>query len=260
MKFWATALLAALILIPYFQLSGGLLYLSDSVLNGLSFSSNPQPQNYLTHLFAHVGIQHLLGNLVPLLIFGLVLESVLAGVDVLLIFLASGVLSSILFTLLNPGVILVGASTGVAGLMAAATALKPKKSLVLLVLVPVLLLVLVPFSEFLSTQQLQGLEQQKTLLSAEIPKLVAEQKFEEAAKANETLATVEIKLSQTEEGVVREKTTRTDLFVHLFGAVFGLAYVFALRRKKMREGVLEFRDIGETLYSFKPSGGGKKKN
>ena len=251
MKVWATVLLAILILVPYFQLSGGLLYLSDEVLSSLSFSSNPEPQNFLTHLFAHVGIQHLLGNLLPLLLFGLVLEGVLAGLDVIFIFLISGILSSVLFTVLNPGVILVGASTGVAGLMAAATALKPKKSLALLVLVPLLLLVSVPTAEFFSQRQLAGLEEQKTMLAEEIPKLIAEQKFEEAARANETLSVVEVKLAQTEEGVVREKATRTDLFVHLFGAVFGLGFLFVFRKKKLKEGVLEFRELGEMLYSFK---------
>jgi len=108
------------ILFPYFFLSGGLFYLSDEAVASASFGA-AQPEGILSHAFLHVGFFHLIGNLVPLVIFALLLETALVATDVVVLFVLSAVLASGLFSLVNPGAFLIGSSAGVSGLMTAAT-------------------------------------------------------------------------------------------------------------------------------------------
>ena len=252
MKFLGTLMLSIAILAPYFYYSGGILFISENSLSSLALGGGDLgPLNYLTHLFAHVGINHLLANMIPIILFGLVLERALAWFDVIGIFLVSGILSSALFSLMNPGAALVGASTGAAGLMASATFLKPKKSIILLLLVPVLLFGSAFAAEELATHEARSLSAQKAFFEEAVPSLQAEGKAVEAAEAQKQLETTEVKLEQSTEGVAREKVTGTDFLVHAFGAAFGLAFVFAFRRRKVDEGFEEFREIGFWIFENK---------
>lgn len=264
MKFLATLILVIAVLVPYYVLSNGTFYLPEGTLESLGFASQSGPATYVTHLFTHVGLQHLAANTIPLIAFGLLLESVLAGYHILAIFLISGIFSSILFTMLNPSVLLIGASTGVSGLMAASTLLKPKQALVLLIATLLLLLAFNPLVDYYNSLQVQSLQDQKSTLEQSVQQLLKENKTEEAAAQNQSLATVQTKLVQTTEGIQREHETPTDFWVHLFGAGFGALYIVLFARPQLRKGVLEFESLGEIMYNALSSVSravrGRKKN
>src|SRR3989338_4352266 len=246
MKFIATLVLCLALLVPYYLLSNGTFYLPDDTLSNLAFDKEAGVFNYFSHLLTHVGLGHLLGNILPIIAFGLVLEQVLCF-GIIGVFFFSGILSSAVFLFLNPTVILVGASTSVAGLMSAATLLKPKKALFLLFGILLLLFLIPAATSFYNSLQLNSLEGQKTQLRSEVEILLAENKTAEAAQANASLVKVERTFTQTKQGIEREKTTPTDAVVHFLGALFGGVFVFIFYRKQMHEGLMEFEHLGVWL-------------
>ncbi len=247
---FASIILFSLLAAPYFLFSGGTLYLPSEFLNSLALGAGLHA-GLVTHLFLHVGILHLSGNLVPLVLFSLLLESTLASIDVLAIFFASGVLGGALFSFLNPSAYLVGASAAVSGLMSAATALRPRQALALLVATPLLVsFVVFPIVSLFERVQERSLEQKQAALQANLTKLVEENKTVEAARVNASLQIVEKQATQTREGRLREETTPTDFLVHAFGAFVGVAFLFFFRKKKLVEGVKEFEALGALLFAF----------
>jgi membrane associated rhomboid family serine protease len=247
---FATLTLFLLVALPYFLFSEGTLYLPTEFLNSLALSAG-QYAGLVTHLFLHVGILHLSGNLIPLLLFSLLLESVLVSLDVLIIFFASGILGGALFSLLNPAAYLIGASAAVSGLMSACTALRPKQALVLLVATPILIsFVVYPVVSFAERSSEQSLTEKQSALQSDLIKLVAENKTVEAAQVNASLKIVEKQAAQTLEGRQREEATPTDFLVHAFGALVGVAFLFFFRKKKLAEGIGEFESLGGELFAF----------
>ncbi|MEM0475619.1 MAG: rhomboid family intramembrane serine protease [Candidatus Norongarragalinales archaeon] len=241
--------MCATVLASYFAFSGGTPYLPTAFLTEFALAGSPI--GFFTHVFLHVGIQHLISNLLPLFAFALLLETTLAWSDVIAIFLASGVFGGILFSLLNPGAALVGASAGVSGLMASAAALKPKRALALLVIVPLAIAFLaIPLVELGERAFERGLFERKASLESEIPVLLAQNKTVEAAQANASLQAVVAQAQQTVEGRLREEATQTDFTVHVFGAFVGVAFLWFFRRRKLSCGVREYAELGEALFSF----------
>lgn len=249
MNFLATLVLTAAVLFPYYALSNGTFYLPEESLAMLSFSSDASLENYFTHLFTHVGLQHLVANLLPLILFGLLFESVAGGVHLIAVFILSGLLSSVVFTFINPLVVVVGASTGVSGLMVSTTILKPKKGLVLLIATFFLLTISPPLVAWYNDLQVQKLAEQKAALEEEVQELLEKNQTQEAFAKAERLEKLETTLVQTAIGIQREKETPTDLFVHLLGAFFGGVYVFLFLKQKLDKGLDEFSEIGEFLFS-----------
>jgi len=251
---WATLALSAAILFVYFFLSGGLLFISDQQLYPQAFSLDGTPQSLLSHIFVHVGIKHLVGNVVPLLLFGALVESTVSF-HLLAVFLLSGVFASLLFAFLTAGTTLVGASAAISGVMGAALAAKPRHALLFLILTPIILFFFIfpglqAYTDFRAGQ----LAQQQTTLSQQVVSLVKQQRVEEAAQANASLQEVVAQAAVEEAGKKREEEVSTDTSVHLFGALFGVAYLFLVRRRAFEEGISEFRSLGEDLYSFTKSG------
>ncbi|MFQ5405910.1 MAG: rhomboid family intramembrane serine protease [Candidatus Micrarchaeia archaeon] len=133
----ATLLLCVSIVGVYFFLSQGAAYIPNQEFYNLAATTIKNAQTgVLSHLFIHVSLEHLVGNLVPLLIFGALLEFGVAGFDVFVIFFSSGLLTGAFFSFLNPGTPLAGASAAISGVMGAALSLSPRKALVLLIAVP----------------------------------------------------------------------------------------------------------------------------
>ncbi len=260
MKFKATLLLSLALLAVYVAFSNGTPYLPSSLLG--AFGLGESPLGFFTHIFLHVGVIHLAGNLLPLIAFSLLLETVLVWSDVLAIFLASGVLGGALFAFLNPGVELIGASAAISGLMAAAAALKPKRALVLLIAVPLIVaFALVPLVDFGEHAFESGLLEKKASLESEISVLLAQNRTAEAAQANASLQAVSAQAEQTAEGKAREAVTPSDFSVHAFGAFVGVAFLWLFRRRELRDGLNEYADLGEQLFSLLgvARGGRKKK-
>lgn len=247
---FGSLVLVLAVLLPYFLLSGGLFYLSDEAVATASFGA-AQPEGILSHAFLHVGFFHLIGNLVPLAIFALLLETALVATDVVILFVVSAVLASGLFSLVNPGAFLIGSSAGVSGLMTAATILRPRKALPLLIATPLIIYLLAfPAANALSDWNTSRLAEEQSALSQEVRQLVAQNKTVEAAEANESLQAVAAQHEQTIEGVQREAVTPTDFIVHVIGALVAVVYLFAFRREKIFEGILEFESLREDARRF----------
>lgn len=248
---YATLLLALLILIPYFYYAGGTLYLSNSFINSLALAEG-HSGGLVTHLFVHVGVSHLIGNLFPLLAFAYLVELAAGAFTVLAIFFVAGVFSGLFFSVLNPSYYLVGASAAISGLMSAATVLKPKKALVLLVAVPLLLsFALFPLVAAFSESQTTSLVEQRTVLEKNLTELVKQNKTAEAAQVRESLVSLSGRIKQAEEGKLREQTTPTDFLVHAFGAVLGVLYLFTFKRELLRGGVAELEELGQRLSELR---------
>ncbi len=75
----------------------------------------------LSHQFLHGGIDHLIGNMIFLIIFGLGVETLFGRLRWLLIYVGSGVVGAFVFTMLDgkPFMPLIGASGAISGLMGA---------------------------------------------------------------------------------------------------------------------------------------------
>lgn len=247
---WSAFLLAALTLVVYLQSSGGLLYPDFDVVAQNSFGL-AQPFSLVFHLFYHLGVKHFVGNVLPLFVFAFLLALVVPNVEVVLLFLASGILSAAVFSLLNPSSFLVGASSGVSALMTSAALLKPKLGVVLLAGVPLLTYGAVfPLLDQTAQSQFQTLENTQLTLEKEAADLEAQNRFEEAkivrAQAEQTAVT----LRAQEEGKVREEAAKSDFLVHLTGALLGAVYVLGLRTKELEEGLSELWPLFDAIRGF----------
>ncbi len=248
---FATLALCALVLGAYFFLSGGNPYISDAAFGPLAvvWGAGAPASGVFTHLFLHVGLQHLFGNLVPLLFFGAVLELAAGWLGVAAVFFISGILSGALFSFLNPGVPLAGASAAVSGLMGAALVVKPRQALALLLATPLVLQFLViPAVNLASSAYSQGVSQAAGRLQGEVNTLVEQNRTAEAEAVSQKLVQVKQQESQISEGKARERESQTSLAVHLFGALSGVLFIALFRRKALERGRAEFADLGESLY------------
>jgi len=240
---YATAILALAMLVPYFMASQGTLYLSDEEVFLSSFSLS-QVAGLVTHLFTHVGAFHLAGNLVPLILFTLLLETMLSSLSVFALFLTAGIFSSIVFSLLNPGAYLVGSSAAVSSLMAAATALKPKYAVFMLIATPLLISFFVfPAVSALITSEQEDYATQQALLQIRAQSLAEENKTIEAAAANASANAYAQKVDLVEKGRERESQTQTDFFVHFYGALYAVLFLAAFKRPELDKGALEFSKL-----------------
>ncbi len=226
----ATIALASAVVVAYLFFSAGSLFIPQGELLSLALYSGNSPANVFLHLFAHLGAKHLLGNLVPLVIFAVVLEYAAGGGAVLAVFFLSGIAASLGFSLLNPAIALAGASGGVAGLIGASALARPKRSLLLLLALPLLIqFIIFPAVDYGVSLQKHELEEKQAGLSAQVRELVAQNKTEEAASANSSLQAVAEQGAAVDAGVSREATAQTDVTVHVLGALIGMAYLVVRR-------------------------------
>ncbi|OIO26429.1 hypothetical protein AUJ14_01910 [Candidatus Micrarchaeota archaeon CG1_02_55_22] len=248
---FGTITLAIVVIAAYVYASNGALYLSDTALEQLSFSLASSPAALFTHQFLHVGPLHLLGNLLPLIVFGLLLETVLSSVEIIVIFLTAGIISSILFSFTNPLVSLVGASTGVAGLMGAAAVARPKLALSLLLLTPVILyLVIFPLATDYTRAKTVDLVSQQQQLTEQVDSLVVQTKSNTSTQLQEQLAQTQSARQDAtqqrvlvESGKEREHSTPSDFLVHVYGILVGIAYVALFHQRLVKTGAQEFKRL-----------------
>lgn len=89
-----------------------------SHLFGVSFFQNSAP-NWITYQFVHSGFTHLAANMIYLLIFGCLLETIIGGATLLLIYLGGGAIGAGAFLVISGAtpIPLIGASGSVSALM-----------------------------------------------------------------------------------------------------------------------------------------------
>ena len=246
---FGTAILTITVLAAYFALSSETPYIEDASLRSLALNSG-NPQSIITHLFVHVGIFHLVGNLIPLVLFGLALEGALLSIDVAVIFLLSGTAASLLFSLVNPTTPLIGASGGISGILTAVMLVRPKAALFLLIATPLAIsFIIFPAIDFAGKFYEDNLAAKKVELKQELKVAVAQNRTPQAIqKINKTLARTETQIEITNEGKLREAATPTDLLVHVYGAVIGGFYIYFFKRRELKNAEKEFVSIGESVF------------
>jgi membrane associated rhomboid family serine protease len=248
---WGAICLSLAVLIAYFALSYNTPYIADASLRQLALNSG-NPLSIITHLFIHVGIFHLIGNLIPLFLFGLALEGAVLSIDVVLIFLISGMGASLLFALVNPLTPLIGASGGISGVLCAVMLLKPRHALALLIATPLLIsFVIFPAVDLGGRFYEQELAAKNVELKQELNVAVAQNKTPQAIRQiNQTLQKTETQIEITQEGKQREAATPTDFLVHVYGAVLGGFYVFFFKRRELRKAENDFVGIGGAIFNY----------
>ncbi|MFA4946038.1 MAG: rhomboid family intramembrane serine protease [Candidatus Micrarchaeia archaeon] len=244
---WATLVLSLALVVPYFLASSGAFYLSDDAVYGSAFSVY-NAGGWLTHIFAHVGAFHLAGNLLPLVMFGVLLESVLLPLDVIALFLSCGLFASAVFALLNPGSYLVGASAAIAGVMTAALAVRPRSAIVLVLVTPLLISAAAfPLVDSLVRGEQASFASESTEFAEQARLLAEENRTAEAFAANASAYAAAEKEALVAGGRVREESTPTDFLVHFYGAAFAAVYLALFKKRELAEGAAEFHGAHEAL-------------
>ncbi len=244
---WATGLLCLAVLLVYAASSGGKVYPDSAAVSQNAFGF-ANPLALVFHLFYHIGVKHVVGNLFPLLVFAFLLETVLPSRDVLLVFFLSGFASAITFSMINPAAVLAGASSGVSGLMTASSLAKPKWGVVLLLFVPLAsFFVLFPATDWLAQQSLSGLGQKAVTLNSQADQLAAQGKTAEAAKVRLEAQQVAATFGQQTAARASEEKAQPDFLVHLVGALAGAAYVLLFAQDKVRDGFDELAPLFDKL-------------
>ncbi len=162
----------------YIGLAYKYLFIPNTHLLAYGFSPS-NPVGALTYSFLHLSPQHLLANATLLLAMGIIVEKKLRPQDYLAIFLASAVTAGITFHVLTPEpTVLVGASSAVSGILAAAVFVDFKKAIAAIILFGVFIHIASPavinYTEF----KLNSLQSQTSELQ--------EQYSEVKKKVNET--------------------------------------------------------------------------
>ncbi|MBX4212558.1 rhomboid family intramembrane serine protease [Candidatus Pacearchaeota archaeon] len=89
----------------------------------LDKSAYPQVWRFLTAIFLHASTAHLIANLFALALFGSILEGIVGGRKLLIIFFVSGVMANILSWYAYPSSL--GASGAIFGIIGALTVIRP---------------------------------------------------------------------------------------------------------------------------------------
>jgi membrane associated rhomboid family serine protease len=246
---YATVALSVAILVLYWMLAADTPYITDENLGDFALTQS-HPFSIVSHLFIHVGIYHLIGNLIPLIFFGLALEMALGSIDVALIFLLSGTLSSLLFAVLNPGIPLIGASAGISGMLAAVLLTKPKTALALLIATPILVsLVFFPVADIASKYYEEKIIEQKIIAEENLQQAIEQNQSPQIiSQINRTLVQTDEKIDITFQGKEREEKTPTDFLVHIYGAIIGGFYIYFMKRKHLKNAEHEFVHIGGFIF------------
>ncbi len=160
--------------------------------------------------FTHIGIRHLISNMVVFFSMGSLLEQHIEGKHVLGIFVSSGVLSGFIYSMIYPSVWVVGASASIAGIIAAAVIADFKKA------VPVLIISVLSISFIffpLTNHSLSFLQQEKKEASLK--------SMEEVTKLNTSVQSIQEQVevlgkkieagNATEEEIIQYQTLQTKM-------------------------------------------------
>ena len=250
----------------YFVFSSFFLFIPNSTIYEFGFSVSNWI-GLITYPFLHISLIHLLGNMFLLMAIGFVVEEKLNWKDYYALYLISAVTAGIFFVMLSPNVLLAGASAAIGGFLIPACLIDFKKTIAYIVMFSLASMLIAPVitdavTSFYGQSRQIGTEletaynqtvAQKEQVAQNIS--VLDDKFNRGeititeynrskqelvqiadnltkqqetvyANLNNTAATV----SNIEEGMTREQTSKSSLAVHLFGSFMGLAYIAIFRR------------------------------
>lgn len=238
----ATLVLSGTLVLFYFLVSGGSTYitpLSKMYPLGVSFSNLI---GAFTYTFSHIGVKHLLGNLMALLAFGAIVEQKIENWHVAGVFLISGVFAGISYALIHPDVWVIGASAAVAGLLAVGTVTSTKKTLVafaaVILLVPNVILptsdIALDALEGWRTGQAEEAQVQMTQLEQQIQAgNYTQETVEQKDEAEQDYSKATQSVESLEEGRETEAATPASFEIHMLGGFFALAFLWAFDRDQI---------------------------
>lgn len=114
-----------------------------------------EPWTFITNMFVHAGLWHILGNMIMLYFFGSFLLGLLGEVRFLIIYFVGGLLGNLFFWLLGSSyVTVVGASGALFAVMGAMAVMRPKLKVLIWFLVPVDLWIVALFAALLIASQM----------------------------------------------------------------------------------------------------------
>ncbi|MFA4855530.1 MAG: rhomboid family intramembrane serine protease [archaeon] len=235
-RFKATLFLALLLLVSYFWLSQGSLFIGKQLLLQQSFSVF-QPWNFFSYMLAHISVWHLAVNVLSLLVFGSIVETALSSRDVLGIFVFCGALTVAFFVLLNPFAALVGASAGSSGIMASALILNIRKSLVALAIVAVLFFAAFQASSFAVQSQEMELARESTELGVALDNAIRAGNAQKSGEIAVEKGNVDAEISEFAESKGLASLVPVDFLIHGYAAVLGAIYLFLFRAGKTRAAI-----------------------
>ncbi len=119
MKYYALWLSVICVVMFFFQI------LIPGFTNALILNSNAwtQPWRFISSIFLHGDVIHLIYNLFALILFGLILEKYLGSKRFIVIFLFTGIVANVVAVNVYPSSL--GASGAIFGIIGALTAIKP---------------------------------------------------------------------------------------------------------------------------------------
>ncbi|MFA6329573.1 MAG: rhomboid family intramembrane serine protease [Candidatus Micrarchaeia archaeon] len=230
----ATFVLASSIAMFYFALSNGAAYPPLPAIMAGSLGADSLPFGAVTYLFDHAGLGHLLENLAGLLIFCLVVEAALSYKDALAIFFLSGVAGGIAFLVVTPQARIIGASAGIVGLAVAGTLSDPKRGVLALALVALMVNWAAPaVAGWAAAESYKSLEQQKEMAQQKARELLSQQKPVEAQEQLRVAQEKQRLIEQQERTKKSEAESGAADAAHVVGALAGALYVVAFRQDVM---------------------------
>lgn len=241
---YATIFLTVLIASAYFYLSNFALYSTEKDLLDLSYHISKNPILVVVYMFVHTGLYHLFGNITPLIFFSFILERKIGSKNTFSIFILSGISSAILFSIFEPKYALLGASAAVAGIMGAATTRSPKLSFPTLILTPILIYYLIfPTISFATISVQDKLAVAENKLMYDINTAIEKGEHDRVIELNQSLKLVVEEKQKIEEGKQLEIETPTSISIHLFGAIFGVIYLYILNKEEFANGLKEYANL-----------------
>ena len=199
---YATLLIALTVLVVYLKLSEGGLFIQTDAFYSYAFGLLEAPWNIANYLFVHTGPRHLALNLTFLVAWGMVAEQALKRKDVAAIFVVSGMVAGLAYSLMTPDTLLVGSSTGVYGLFGASMLARPRETLIAAAAAfLVTSQFLLPALDSLEEKNLTGLEQSMAAAAAEKEALSKQVNALKAAQSTalEELVRLQVKRQQLVE-------------------------------------------------------------
>jgi membrane associated rhomboid family serine protease len=269
----ATLLILFLTFLAYMLVSGWQPYIYPiSKIDPYSLNTNNVFFGSFAYLFMHVGLKHLVGNMALLLVVGTIAEQRLKFRDTFILYILCGTLSGFLYTLVNPGVWVVGASAAVSAMVVAAFIADIKKSFVAFLAA----MLLIPYAVYPATdsfvesqiqskeleiskklEKIQAYEKEQSELDRVLEDLqhkleqgiVNETQYTEQRQnvtqhllsLNASLSTTMHELNATslsrvtlKQGKATEEATPVSFIIHVFGFILSAIYIFIFRKDVLK--------------------------
>lgn len=246
-KIKGTLFLGILMIAIFFLISDTGFFIQEETADIYSVSLF-SPFNVLPHMLVHISAEHLFSNVLALLLFGAILELVVGSNALFVIFVGAAAFSSVIFLVLAPYSALIGASSGISGIIASAFVVRIRGAFIVMVV----MLVLISSFIFVSSSQIMETEKD---LSAQ--KKAANEDIIEAIKSGDVyrqesmqmeIKKIEKKQEQISEGKKFVSRTMNSPIPHILGGMIGIFFLFYLKTDEFKNGMKKgMRTIGSFI-------------